>query len=196
MLKNEIITFIGPEGSGKTTLSKKLEGVIDLPCITTGDILRDLAMNDPGQLGEECRAMFATSIYLPGEKFLEVLASRLIKPDLAHGLILDGGLRTLEETKGFHEMLQRVKRVMPMTIFHLVMPDSMSFERLVTGEKARKRDFDTLEGVAGRLAEFHNQLEERLETIRRQEGWRLIEIDATLTLEKVFENVLAEFGLG
>ena len=93
-------------------------------------------------------------------------------------------------------MLQRVKRVMPMTIFHLVMPDSMSFERLVTGEKARKRDFDTLEGVAGRLAEFHNQLEERLETIRRQEGWRLIEIDATLTLEKVFENVLAEFGLG
>ncbi len=198
VLKNEeklkvgkrIITFIGPEGSGKTTIAKKLAEASDKPYITTGDIIRDLAANDPGPLGEECREMFANHAYLSGETLLMILVHRFSQPDAENGLVLDGGLRTLEETLDFQAMLDEAGRSIPMTVMYLHIPDSVSIERLVTDENARKRDDDTLEGVRSRLAKFHHQLDERLKAIEANPNWELIEVDATISENKVYEEVV------
>lgn len=47
-IDNRIIVFIGAEGSGKTTVAKRLAEESRKPYITTGDTIRDLATNDPG----------------------------------------------------------------------------------------------------------------------------------------------------
>lgn len=74
-------------------------------------------------------------------------------------------------------------------IVYLVIPDEVSYERLVLGENARKRIDDTAEGVAGRLASFHKSLEQRLEIINKQPRWKLIPIDATAEIDKVYKAV-------
>lgn len=187
-----IITFIGPEGSGKTTQALKLAEETDLPYVTTGDTLRDLAAHDPGELGDECREMFAEGKYLSGETLLRILVNRFKQNDVANGLILDGGLRTLEETIDFQAMLDEAGLRLPMTVLYLQIPNEVSFERLVYGPEARRRADDTAEGVASRLSKFNLNLEDRLEVIRTQSGWNLLLLDATKPVDEVYAEMLQE----
>lgn len=184
-----IILFIGPEGSGKTTISKQLAVEFNMPYITTGDIIRDLAEYDDGPLGDECRAMFAADTYLDGNTLLKILTNRFSKDDTLNGFVLDGGLRTLEETLKFPDMLDSAGRAFPLTVIYLQIPEEKSLERLVTGINARKRDRDTTEGVSSRLNMFYKDLEERLVYIASQPNWQIIDIDAIASQEVVYLKV-------
>lgn len=106
-LHNRIVVFIGAEGSGKTTQAKTLALETGKPYITTGDLIRDLAANDNGVLVDECREMFEKHIYLSGETLLAILIDRFSKADAAKGFVLDGGLRTVEETADFQNMMDQ-----------------------------------------------------------------------------------------
>lgn len=189
-LGKQIIVFIGPEGSGKSTIARRLASELQKPYISTGDIIRDLTVNDfTTPLGDECREMQKERRYLSPQMLIEILANRFKRDDTKDGFVLDGGLRTLEETENFPFLLERSERVMPLTVLYLSIPKSVSMERLVTGEDARRRDGDTVEGVLKRLSFFNNQLEERLSFIESQKTWRLLKVDASGTSDEVFNIV-------
>lgn len=193
-LGKEIVIFIGPEGAGKTTIAKLMCEETGKPYLTTGDILRDLAANDPGELGEKCRVMFAEHVYLDGETLLKIMVQRFALNDTTEGFVLDGGLRTLEETIDFSNILESAGRGLPVSVIYLNIPDEVSFERLVNGEKARKRKDDTAEGVGKRLMMFHKQLNERLAVITDTPNWKMITIDATQPVERVYEEVCSKIA--
>ena len=191
-LGKEIVIFIGPEGAGKTTIAKLMCEETGKPYLTTGDILRELAANDPGELGEKCRKMFAEHVYLDGETLLKIMVQRFALSDTTDGFVLDGGLRTLEETIDFSNILQEAGRGLPVSVIYLDIPDEVSFVRLVDGDNARKRRDDTVEGVSKRLTMFHKQLVERLAVIATTPNWKIITIDATVPVEKVYEEVCSK----
>lgn len=184
-----IISFIGPEGSGKTTIARRLAAESEKPYLTTGDTLREYAANDPGRLGEACRKMFSEHTYLPGDLLLEIMSSRFSHDDTVNGFILDGGFRTVEETQNFQSTLEKSGRSLPVTVIFLNIPPETSFERLITGEHARKRGDDTEDALKSRLSKFYYQLEERLDIIKSNPGWVIIEVDATSPIEVVYRTV-------
>lgn len=196
MLKNikQIVIFIGPEGSGKTVNALRLKNEVGVPYISTGDIIRDLATNDfETKYGDLCRKMFSEATYLDGHTLMEILTNRLKMADTANGFILDGGLRTVEETKGFRNILKNSKRDnLPLKVIFLKTPTEVSVKRL-TGVGGRNRYDDTLEKVNKRLNSFYSTLSDRLETVKN-EKWELIEIDATPSLDKVYKEVLIKWG--
>ena len=189
MVEREIVVFIGPEGSGKTTVARRLARESGKPYVTTGDIIRDLAENDKGPLGDECRDMFANHAYLDGATLLKILVHRFSQEDVAAGLILDGGLRTTEETADFASMLSEARLNLPVTVIHLRIPGWMSFERLSFGEAARRRKDDTIEGVLSRLSKYYYQLAQRAGAIKNQTDWELTHVDATASVESVYAVV-------
>lgn len=186
---DRIIVFIGTEGSGKTTMAKRLAEETGLPYVTTGDIIRDLAKNDRGALGDECRDMFANHAYLDGATLLKILVHRFSQEDVAAGLILDGGLRTTEETADFASMLTEARLNLPVTVIHLRIPGWMSFERLM-GETGRNRNDDTIEGILSRLSKYYYQLGQRARVVENQSGWQLIHVNATGSIEVVYAEVI------
>ena len=173
----------------KPLYSKKLAAEAGKPYITTGDIIRDLAANDEGPLGEECRIMFAEHRYLDGHTLLKILVHRFSQNDTTDGLILHGGLRTVEETLAFQEMLEEAGRIMPLTVIHLRIPGWMSFDRLLLGDNARKRKDDSVEGIMSRLSKFYLQLDERVALIENQPDWTLFHINAGQPIETVYDEV-------
>lgn len=185
----QIINFMGPEGCGKTSISKKIASELNKPYISTGDILRDMAANDQTEYGDECRAMFAEHRYLNPHMLLDILVKRFRQKDIAGGFVLDGGLRIVEEVDGFPSVLERADRVMPLTIIYLRISGWMSAQRLVEGEEARKRDDDTVDGVLNRLSNFYNKLGQKATLIQRQKEWKLLQVNAMVTKEEAFNNV-------
>ena len=185
MVEREIVVFIGPEGSGKTTVARRLARESGKPYVTTGDIIRDLAENDRGPLGDECRDMFANHAYLDGATLLKILVHRFCQEDVADGLILDGGLRTLEETEDFAAMLAEADLSLPVSVVHLRIPGWMSFERL----NGRRREDDTVKGILSRLSKYYYQLGQRAGVVENQPGWQLIHINATVAVESVYAGV-------
>lgn len=186
--ERRIISFIGPEGAGKTTVAKRLATETSKPLIATGDIFRDMAANDQTEYGDIVRDAWAKNEYVDPQILLRILAQGLKRKDLTDGFILDGGFRTIDETKGFRSMLEEADRAMPVVVVYMRIPGWMAIQRLVTGERARKRKDDTEEGVLARLSNYYSGLGHRVSLIEK-ENYKIFHINAMQEREQVFENV-------
>lgn len=190
-LGKRIIDFMGPEGSGKTYHAINLANQSGKPYISVGDILRDIAKTDSSELGKKVRDMFEKHVYLDPETLLliqEKYFSELC--GIKNGFILDGGLRSVEETIGFPEVLKKAHLKMPVDVIHLRIPGWMSFERLGS-ENGRKREDDTLEGVLSRLSNYYKNLAIRASTIQNLKGFTLIHVNSTESRDVTSERILS-----
>lgn len=184
-LSGRIIVFIGPEGSGKTIQAEALVRDCQMPYITTSGILHDLREHDQSELGDEVRDMFDNHRYLDGETLLRILAKRFSEDDVRNGFIVDGGLRTVFETAGFQKTLEEAGIFLPLVVVYMQIPEEVSYQRLLE----RQRPDDTIEGIAKRLAKFNFELEKRVDLIKSEPSWTLVEIDATPAKEVVYSAV-------
>jgi len=185
----QIITVIGPEGSGKSTISRRLGEQFHKPYIATGDILREMATSNHPLYGQACNVMFDKHTYLDPQMLVDILANRLAQDDTKDGFVLDGGLRTLEETEKFGTVLDKAGLDLPMSVIHLRVPSWVSIERLTKDPNARNRKDDTPEAVLKRLSHFYNNLSQRMTLIKGHENWQLFHINAMRPVEQILENI-------
>ena len=181
---------MGPEGAGKSTQAKMLALELQLPCVSTGDMLRAFAADDQGFLGDTARKMFAENGYLAADLINQIVGQTLQDEKYRKGVILDGCLRTYEETFHFDEVLKNAHLNIPVTVFSLTIPLDESINRLTFG---RKREDDTIQGVERRLSHFNTRLAERLAII--EEKYHLITIDGKGNKEEVHETIMRELKI-
>ncbi|MCP5405388.1 MAG: adenylate kinase [Pseudomonadaceae bacterium] len=93
-----IIVVFGPPGVGKGTQSAKLSAHLGIPAFSTGDMFR-AAMVEDSPLGQKIRSFMDAGDLVPDEVVNELVASRMVQPDCADGLILDGYPRTVAQVK-------------------------------------------------------------------------------------------------
>lgn len=188
--QKRIFGFIGPEGSGKTLQSKKLSKDLGVPYLSTSETLRRFAQEDKGRLGEACRVMFEEHTYLAGDLLLEIMSEEFRREIFANGFILDGGFRTVEETLRFAEVLENSGRNYPVLIFKLNIDPEVSCERCIFSSNARNRTDDTKEALGKRLEKYYSGLKERLEIIKSNPNWELVEINASESENEVYTTLL------
>ena len=81
------IMLIGPPGGGKGTQAKFIEETLNIPQISTGDMLRDNVKNDTA-LGQEAKGYMNRGELVPDNVILNMMKERLQKDDCSSGYIL------------------------------------------------------------------------------------------------------------
>jgi adenylate kinase len=90
------LMLMGPPGAGKGTQADLLARRLLLPHISAGNLLRAAAAQD-GPRAVLIRQMQADGEIITDAFVMDLISSRLSRPDCAAGAILDGCVRTLEQ---------------------------------------------------------------------------------------------------
>lgn len=212
MNKTFIIVF-GPPGSGKGTQAKKLSDKLNLPLISTGDILRhEIKLGSP--LGKKVEQIMARGSYVSDEIMGEIIEKRLRKADARAGAIFDGYPRTEAQQKFLVPKLKKLtgkegklvgvlvevsdKEVKSRLggrracicgqVYHLKFnPPKVTSRCDDCGGKLYVRNDDKPEVIKERLKTYHEKTEPLL-AFWSEEGM-LIEVNGELPIAKVAQEI-------
>src|SRR5215467_10076642 len=93
-----VLLLFGPPGSGKGTQSRLITHWLEIPAISTGEMLRS-EMQAGTSLGAKARTIMASGALVGDDVVNEMLAQRIALPDCARGFLLDGYPRTVAQAE-------------------------------------------------------------------------------------------------
>ncbi|EFA71774.1 adenylate kinase [Cylindrospermopsis raciborskii CENA303] len=132
------LIFLGPPGAGKGTQAKVLADFLQVPHISTGDILRQ-AITDQTALGVKAQEYMDKGDLVPDQLVQDMVEERLEKSDAQKGWILDGFPRTVSQAVFLGNLLDRIQGDSERVV-NLDAPDEIVVSRLLG--RGRKDDLE------------------------------------------------------
>lgn len=184
------IILLGPPGSGKGTQAQYIVERLEIPQISTGEMLRQ-AVKDQTPLGRRIQSIMEQGHLVPDEIMINLVKERIAQSDCAHGFLLDGFPRTVRQAEVL--MLSGVKIDKAV---ELVVPEEELIRRLsgrwvhpgsgriyhnvynpplraghddLTGEPLIQREDDKEETVRRRLEIYSHQTQPIMDYYKRLE---------------------------
>ena len=180
------LVLLGAPGSGKGTQAARLKDYLDVPHISTGDLLRaEVAAGSP--LGLQAKEVMARGDLVSDEILLGMLKDRFSRDDTRNGFILDGYPRNLAQAAALDQLLADLGQKFDAAV-QLVVDNEQIVERLAGRAKAEGRADDSPESVRHRLNVYDQQTAPVIE-FYRQHG-QLTVVDGVGTLEAVFARIV------
>ena len=123
-----VILMFGPPGCGKGTQARKVVETLQIPAISTGDMLR-AEMLAGTEVGKEVQQVVASGSLVSDELINRVVAGRIERPDCRNGFLLDGYPRTREQAV-FIDGVLNSRGPAPVLALHLDVADEILVERV------------------------------------------------------------------
>jgi len=169
------IIFLGPPGAGKGTQAQKICAALNIPQISTGDILRR-AMKEGTETGKKAKSFIDAGQLVPDEVIIDIVKERLQMEDCQQGYILDGFPRTVPQAEAL-DTFATIDSVIELDVADQVLVDRLSGRRVCVkcgatyhlsmlggsthcancGEELIQRNDDKAETVLARLKVYHDQ---------------------------------------
>lgn len=121
------IILLGAPGAGKGTLANGLIKKLNIPTISTGDLLRN-EVKSGSELGNQVKDIMQSGKLVPTEVVLKLLQNRLALGDTKNGFILDGFPRSLEQAK-LLEQITEIDKCLNLVIEKQVILDRICGRR-------------------------------------------------------------------
>lgn len=179
------VVLLGPPGAGKGTQAQVLGRRLDVPAISTGDMLRE-AVADGSELGGRVREILASGALVDDDTMAEVVRDRLSRPDAGKGFLLDGYPRTLPQAETLAGILGATDWVLDAVLL-VDVPE----EELVRRALLRGRADDREEVIRERLRVYREKTAPLIGYYR--ERGLLREIDGNRPIDEVTAQMLGLF---
>ena len=208
------LILLGAPGAGKGTQAEMLAAKLQIPTISTGNMLREAIANGT-ELGKQAKQAMDEGRLVSDELVLGIVKERTAKPDCQNGFILDGVPRTLAQAKALDEMGVKLDHVVSLEIDDAVIEGRMTGRRVcpkcgasyhITANPPKKdntcdlcgaeliiRKDDAPETVKSRLVVYHQSTEVLKDYYAAQGKLRLIEGDQSI--EGAFKDILKALGV-
>ena len=125
------LILLGPPGAGKGTQAEILSKKLDIPTISTGNILR-AAIKNGTEIGLKAKSFMDAGKLVPDEVIIGIIAERLEQPDCAKGYILDGVPRTLAQAEAIENSGIKFDAVLSIEVSNDEIISRMSGRRACT----------------------------------------------------------------
>ena len=180
------LVLLGAPGSGKGTQAARLREHLQVPHISTGDLLR-AAVKAGTPLGLQAKAVMEAGGLVSDEIVLGMLEERLTAGDTGNGFILDGYPRNLAQANALDTLLARLRQPVDVAV-QLDVDTELLIERLAGRAKVEGRADDTPEAVRNRL-KIYDEATAPVVDFYRQSG-RLVHLDGVGTMDEVFGRIV------
>ncbi len=97
------IIFFGAPGAGKGTQAEIVSKKLNIPTISTGNIIRE-AIKTGTEMGKSAKSYIEAGKLVPDEVVIGIIKDRLAEDDCRGGFILDGFPRTIAQAKALDDM--------------------------------------------------------------------------------------------
>jgi adenylate kinase len=180
------LVLLGAPGSGKGTQATRLKEQLQVPHISTGDLLRAaVAAGTP--LGLRAKAVMERGELVSDEIVLGMLEERFKQADIAAGFILDGYPRNLAQASALDALLNRLSLPVDVAV-QLDVSTELLIQRIAGRAQAEGRADDSPEAVANRLRVYSDQTAPVID-FYRQRG-KLVCVFGVGAMEEVSQRVL------
>ena len=124
--------LLGAPGAGKGTQAERLCKVLNIPTISTGNILR-AAVKNGTPTGKQAEAYMKAGKLVPDEVIIGIIQERLAEADCANGYILDGVPRTIAQAEALDKAGIHFDVVLSLEIADSVIEARMTGRRTCHG---------------------------------------------------------------
>ncbi len=181
------LVLLGAPGSGKGTQASRLREHLQVPHISTGELLR-AAVKAGTPLGLQAKAVMEAGSLVSDEIVLGMLEERLTAGDTGNGFILDGYPRNLAQANALDALLAKLAQPVDIAV-QLDVDTELLIDRLAGRAQAEGRADDSPEAVRNRL-NVYNQATAPVVDFYRNTG-RLACVDGVGGMDEVFSRILS-----
>jgi adenylate kinase len=180
------IVFIGPPGAGKGTQSALLTELLDIPHLSTGDMLREAVANQT-TVGRLAAEYMNSGRLVPDPFVVQIVGERLQQPDCERGCLFDGFPRTIGQARSLDEYLEAAG-----TPLDVVLELRVNEDELINRLLGRGREDDSIETIRTRFRDYMTMTTPLIDYYRSTGLLRTI--DGLGTTNEVFNAIRAAIG--
>ncbi|MBC8585959.1 adenylate kinase [Youxingia wuxianensis] len=174
------LILLGAPGAGKGTQAEIICGHLNIPTISTGNIIRE-ALKNGTEMGVRAKSYMDEGKLVPDDVVIGIIKERLAKDDCKNGFILDGFPRTVPQAQALDDMGVMIDKVIDLEVADEAIEGRLTGRRVCeacgasyhTEHKPAKtegvcdkcggrlviRKDDQPDTVKGRLKVYHEQTE-------------------------------------
>jgi adenylate kinase len=180
------IVLLGAPGAGKGTQAARLVERLEVPHISTGDMLR-AAVKAGTEVGKKAKAVMDSGQLVSDEIVIAIAQERLSQDDARKGFILDGFPRTRAQAEALDGMLGELGTPLECCVAITVDKDEV-VQRLVKRARIEGRADDNEETIRERMNVYTKQTAPLL-TYYSDAGL-LVEVDGMGGMDEVTTRIL------
>ena len=123
------LILLGAPGAGKGTQAEVISSALNIPQISTGNILREAVKNGT-EYGLKAKAAMGAGDLLSDDVVIGILKDRIARDDCKNGYILDGFPRTVPQAEALDNMGVQIDKVLEIHVEDETIKSRLSGRRV------------------------------------------------------------------